>query len=192
VAHVRVELDAALADRVRVTSVVNDEPRDPAAPRKRTTLSEEDLYDELARSIGLESAERVRQFVDDLSNVGIEPVFKGAALMLKVPDPNGEAQGASLLAIERSGRIYNPNHGSNQVRKWGWDEAAIARTIGAYWHRLHELDPRFSVTGISHVRIREFLPLQEMVDKLDAIGEAIKDAVGRIEREAEHAHNAAP
>ena len=186
-AYVRIELDEALAGKVRVASVVTEEPRDLTAQRKRSTLSEEDLYDALARSIGHENTDRVRQFIDHVSEVGIEPVFKAAAVMLKVPDPNGEALGASLLAIERSGRIYNPDHGRNQVRRWGWDEAAVDRTIGAYWRRLHDLDGRFSVTGISHLRPREFLPLQEVVEKLNAIGDAMKEAVVYIQRETENA-----
>jgi hypothetical protein len=181
-AYVRIELADSLAGQLRVTSVVQEPTKRPQG--KRSTLNEDDLYDALVRSVGSEATDSVRQLVDNVSEMGIVPDFKSAAVMLKVPDPTGEALGASLLAIEKSGRVYNPDHGRNQVRRWGWDDAAFDRTIGAYWRRLHALDSRFLKTGISHLRPRDFLPLQEVYGKLDAIGNAMKEAVGDIQREA--------
>ena len=70
---------------------------------KRSTLSEDELYGALIESVGAETAERVREFVETISEVGIVPEFKSAAVMLKVPDPAGEALGASLPCHRKIG-----------------------------------------------------------------------------------------
>jgi hypothetical protein len=188
-AYVRIELDDALAAQARITSMMDVRHDTPTTKlvRKRITLSEDDLYDALVQSVGQKEADRVRRFIDEVGESGIEPDFKSAAVMLKVPDPHGEGLGASLLAIEKSGRVYNPRHGWYQVKRWGWSDAAVDRTIGVYWRSLYELDNRFSVSGMSHIRPASFLPLTEVITKLEAIGEAMKNAVAAIQQEAENA-----
>lgn len=188
-AYVRIELDETLAAHARITSMmdVSQDPTTTKPPRKRNTLSEDDLYDSLVQSVGPNEADRVRRFIDEVGESGIEPDFKSAAVMLKVPDPNGEGVGASLLAIEKAGWVYNPRHGWRQVQGWGWSDAAVDRTIGAYWRRLYELENRFSVSGMAHTRRARFLPLREVITKLDAIAEAMKKAVAAIQQEAENA-----
>ncbi|MEO8034830.1 MAG: hypothetical protein ABI837_10400 [Acidobacteriota bacterium] len=185
-AYVRIEVSESLAGQVRVTSEAKLEPSKAEASqkKKRSTLTAETLFDGLNRSIGPEATMKVRDFVDGLSELGIEPDFKSKSMMLKTPDPRDEAAGASLLAIEQTGRVYNPDHGRGQVRRWGWDEAAIDRTIGAYWRRLAAIDSRFSLNGISHIATGEFLPLHDLIGKLKAIHEAMREAVEAIQREA--------
>ena len=185
-AFVRVELAEGL-ERVRVTSQVAVEtPQSSSGQKKRTTLTAERLFDALNRTLGPENARIVRDFIEGVSAFGIEPEFKSRALMLKVADPAEDAPGASLLAIEDSGRIYNPDHGAGQVRRWGWDEAAVDRTIGEYWMHLSSIDSRFSLNGISHMRSGEFLPLRDLIAKLPAIGDAMREAVQTIQREAKN------
>lgn len=184
-AYVRIELDEALAGQARITSVIKEDRNDVTkATKKRITMSEDDLYDALAKAVGQKNTDRVRRFIDEVGESGIEPDFKSTAVMLKVPDPNGETFGASLLAIVKSGKIFNPDHGRRQVlNTWGWSEAAMDRTIGTYWRRLHAIDNRFSVNGISHLNPRAFLPLKEVIEKLDAIRDAAIEAVTDIQRE---------
>jgi hypothetical protein len=149
------------------------------------TLDEDDLFDSLKQSVGPEATEQVRRFIESVGEFGVEPDFKSAAVMLKVPDPNGKRPGASLLAFERSGRVYNPSYGRNQVKRWHWDEATAERIIGAYWRRLQAIDGRFSTDGMSNAHRTEFIPLADLRSKLGAIADAMKEAVDEVQREAE-------
>lgn len=185
-AYVRIELDETLAGQARIASVVEEDDI-IAQTGKRITLSEDSLYEALEKTVGKKNTDRVREFIEELGKIGIESEFKAAAVMLKARDPNGESLGASLLAIEKEGRVYNPDHGWRQALRWGWNEAAVDRTIDAYWRRLNTIDSRFSVTGISHLRPQSFLPLTEMLEKLDSIRDAVKEAVADIERQIEEA-----
>ena len=142
-AYVRIELDEALAGQARIASVVETHDSGHPVP-KRITLTEEELYDGLVKAVGQGDTDCVRRFIAEVCELGIESDFKSAAVMLKLPDPGGESREASLLAIERSGRVYNPDHGKRQALRWGWSEAAVDRTIGAYWRKLNALDSRFS------------------------------------------------
>ncbi|NLI32202.1 MAG: hypothetical protein GX422_05380 [Deltaproteobacteria bacterium] len=150
-AYVRIELDEALAGQARIASVVETHDSGHPVP-KRITLTEEELYDGLVKAVGQGDTDCVRRFIAEVCELGIESDFKSAAVMLKLPDPGGESREASLLAIERSGRVYNPDHGKRQALRWGWSEAAVDRTIGAYWRKLNALDSRFSISGMSHQR----------------------------------------
>lgn len=187
-AYVRIEMDAALAEQTRVVSVAEQDDGDEKKRPGRSTLSEDDLYEALATSLGADDTNRVRTFVGEMEAAGLEADYKSAAVMLKVPDPSGEANGSSLLAIEKAGRIYNPDHGHRQmIKRWGWERPVVDHVVHTYWRRLNEIDKRFPLTGISHLRRRHFLPLNELVPHLDAIGKALKQAVADIQREADKA-----
>ena len=183
-AHVRIELDSALAGKTKVTSVIEQDERAPPN-KKRVTLTEDELYGALVTAVGQEDTDSVQRFIEEVAQYGIESDFKSKAVMLKVPDPSGEGLGASLLAIEKSGRVYNPDHGRRQVLRWGWGEAAVERTVHAYWKNLHAIDARFSEDGISHMRPMRFLPLKEVILHLDQIRDAMKELVVEIKREAD-------
>ncbi len=186
-AYVRIELDAALAGQTKITSVIEPEPDNRAPATKRPTLTEDELYGALVTAVGQEDTESVRRFIEGVSALGIEADFRSKAVMLKIPDPSGEAPGASLLAIEKFGRVYNPNHGRRQALGWGWSEAAVDRTIRAYWQRLHAIDARFSESGISHMSPPSFLPLKDVAVNLEPIFDAMKEVVAEIQGEADRA-----
>jgi hypothetical protein len=185
-AYVRIEIGESLEGRVQITSeALKDDPASRPATRKRVSLTEDDFYESLRLSIGPERTEQVRRFIDSVAELGVEPEYKAAAVMLKIAAPDGESPGASLLAIERSGRIYNNIHGWHQVNRWGWDLETVGRTIGEYWRELHRIDSRFSPEGIGHLQSRAFFPIIDVLPKTDAMLEATSSVVDRIQREAE-------
>jgi len=178
-AYVRIELDEALKEQAKISSVV--ERDDAGKPgKKRITLTEDAFFESLEESMGRKNTERVWQFLEELRKIGIEPEFKSRAVMLKVPDPEGEYPSACLLAIEKMGRVYNQTHGWSQVLRWGLDEDKTDWIIGDYWRKLHTIDRRFSVKGISHVEKSKHLPFEEVIDKLDEIRDAMQEVVTRI------------
>ena len=186
-AYVRVELDSDLAGTCRVRSVLpNTDDMNTSSGRKRITLTQEAFYESLATACSRQEVDRVRFFVDRMVQNGVEPDFKSASLMLKAPDPSGEADGASLLAIEQQGSIFNPRHAPRVMkRKWGWPEQQVEPIVQSYWHRLHEINPGFSSDGVSHLNRNAFLPLSPVIPKLDEIGDAILEVLRRIEAEAD-------
>jgi hypothetical protein len=106
----------------------------------------------------------------------LEPEFKAAALMLKVPHPDGDGLGASVLALEKQGRIYNTKHMRHQLKRWGLSPSVIEQITSDYWTALHDIDSRFNPDGIVHLNPRQFLPFTEIVDVLPEI----KDRVGKV------------
>lgn len=120
---------------------------------------------------------------DLVESFELEPEFKAAAVMLKVSDPDEERPGVSVLALEKSGRIYNTEFLPRQLSRWGVEKAAADLIAENYWAALHALDPRFDLAGISHLKGGRFLPFLDLTDKLPAIKEQVGRVVGQI-REA--------
>jgi hypothetical protein len=112
--------------------------------------------------------------------LGLEPEFKAAALMLKLPDPSGEKPGVSLLALERQGRIYNTAHMRGQLKRWEIPEEVAHSIVQDYWKGLHGIDARFQEKGIGHMRSQQFLPIREMLSSLDQIEKEVRKVVSRI------------
>jgi len=185
-AHVRIDISEALKGKIDVVSVVEPDPVvDPKG--KRRTLSEDSLFTQLAEYLNQKELEKLQRFIHDLYDMGIEPEFKSAALMLKVPDPTEESVGISLMAIEREGRVYNPDHAYRQVTKrWHWDKKTADDVIGGYWKRLHSIDNRFSLTGVTHVKPKAFIPLKDLISKLEDVKSAIADASSSINEAREN------
>jgi hypothetical protein len=130
--------------------------------------------------------EKVEQFYQDLvSKLNLEKDFKSAALVLKVPDPTGEKPGASILSIERQGRIYNNRYFKGQLIKWGLPQEKVDSITSDFWNGLHQIDNRFLKDGIRHIAQKQFLPIKDLINKFGAIeNEAIK-VVERIRNAAE-------
>ena len=181
-AYVRVELAEGLSGQLTVKPIV--EPLD--LKHRRVNLSEEAFLRDVEKSVGHERREEIKTFYNDLTtSFSLEPEFKAAALMLKVPDPNDEHSGVSVLAIEKQGRIYNTNHMKRQLKRWGVPEEVVDEVASDYWNALHEIDSRFSPEGITHVAPRLFLPFEDLVAKLDAIKAVVGNVVGKIRAEYE-------
>jgi hypothetical protein len=192
-AYIRIELTKELTDLAasveKVVRLNSEDERPVEAERlrsdRRIMLNEDVFFGALSSAVGRECSDRVRTFVTQLADAGLEPVFKSATLMLKVPAPPGKRLGASLLALEKSGFIYNSDHGPNQMGRWDWTEDRIDATLGKFWRDLHALDSRFSLTGISHLNRREFLPLTEVLPHLDEIQVLLEETAREIDRMAE-------
>jgi hypothetical protein len=138
------------------------------------------------KSVGYQRRDEIKAFYDDLTkSFELEPEFKAAALMLKVPDTSGEHSGVSVLALEKQGRIYNTNHMKHQLKRWGVPLEVVDQVASDYWNALHQIDCRFSPEGITHVAPRLFLPFADLVTKLDEIKGAVGNVVGRIRAEFE-------
>lgn len=179
-AYVRVELAPELEKQLLIRSVASNE-EDTRTGYVRTILSEEDFLRELDKSVGTSIREKVEQFYQSfVSELGLEKDFKSAALILKVPDPSGEKPGASLLSIERQGRIYNNRYLKGQLIKWGLSQEKVDSITSEFWRALHQIDNRFLEDGIRHIAQKQFLPIKDLAEKFEAIGKAVTRAVGRI------------
>ncbi len=186
-AYVRIEFADGLEKQLKFSSVVDPEPNPPTSGRG-PTLSEQTMFDSLKQALGQQKMEKVRVFYDRLCREGLEPDFKSSAVMLKVTDPTGEGAGISLLAIEQKGRVYNPNWLPQYlVRRWHWDKSLSDEITNTFWGKLHQIDRRFDKSGILHVSNRRFLPLDELMDKLDQIADVVIQTAARIREAAESA-----
>lgn len=174
-AYVRVDVAEALEHQVTVTPVVV--PERDETKTSRVSLSEDDFLEAIEQSAGRRSRDQIQHFYNDLTeSFKLEPEFKAAALMLKVPHPDGDGLGASVLALEKQGRIYNTKHMKNQLKRWSLSPEIVEQIASDYWAALHSIDSRFKPDGIVHLAPRQFLPFTEIVDRLPEI----KDRVGKV------------
>jgi hypothetical protein len=101
--------------------------------------------------------------------------------MLKIPDPEGERPGASVLGFHKNGTIYNTGHLAGQLKRWeGLREEAVQNIATDYWTALNKIDSRFSVDGLSHMAPKQFIPFADVVSKWPAIREAIGAVTARV------------
>lgn len=178
-AYVRVDLAEELVGKVKVSPVVVSESIDSKA--RRANLNEEDFLYAIEQSAGSACRYQIKQFYDDLiDSFNLEPEYKAAALMLKVPNPDGDKPGASVIALEKQGRVYNTGHLKNQLRRWGFEQKVIDKITSNYWNSLHHIDQRFNAGGISHVALSQFLPFNEIINKLNDIKIDIGKVVAEI------------
>jgi hypothetical protein len=182
-AYVRIEMAPELEGKLQIKSMVSDE--EPSVRGYvRNNLNEDDFLTALDDSVGVEIREKVERFYGDLiADLELEPDFKSATLMLKVPDPTGEKPGVSVLAIERQGRIYNSKHMPGQLERRGFSKDTVNIITSDYWGSLHQIDNRFLVDGIAHNSPKQFLPITEVVDKLNEIDNEVRRVVERIRRD---------
>jgi hypothetical protein len=180
-AYVRIELGDGLEGKLIVkTIVVPPGPGGTHAPN----LSEEEFLLAVEKSVGGEVRDKIKAFYDDLvESFSLEPDFKAATLMLKVPDPHEEHTGASVMAIEKQGRIYNTKMIQYQLKHWGFAPEIVDEITSDYWNALHKIDSRFSPKGIRAPKL--FLPFKDVVAKLADIKSAIGNVVARIRAEAD-------
>jgi hypothetical protein len=185
-AYVRVDVAEALEKQVTVAPVVVPE-RDETTT-SRVTLNEEDFLEAIEHSAGSKCRDQIQQFYNDLTaSFKLEPEFKAAALMLKVPHPDGDGLGASVLALEKQGRIYNTKHMRRQLKRWGLSPEIVEQIASDYWVALHKIDSRFNSDGIVHSAPRQFLAFGEIVDKLPEIKDRVGKVVAAIQEAYEHA-----
>ena len=178
-AYVRIEVAPELEEKAVIKSAAKE--KETRIGYIRMSLTEDDLLKYLDESVGVAVREKVEDFYHRLcEDLGLESEFKAAALMLKIPDPSGEKPGVSLFAIERQGRVYNTSHMRNQLKRWGIPEEIVNSIVYDYWKALHEIDNRFLEKGISHMTSRLFLPIKDLLPKLDQIEKEIGTVVARI------------
>jgi hypothetical protein len=187
-AYIRIEVASELEKQLTIRPVVESESAE--RPGSRITLSEGDLLASVEQSAGRECRDRMQAFYGDLvRSFELEPEFKSAAVMLKVPDTMEGRPGVSVLAMEREGRVYNPKFLSGQLSRWGVDKAEAKRVAEEYWDALHAIDRRFDQAGIEHKASSRFLPFMELVTKLPAIREAVGRVVAAIRQKGEEVAN---
>lgn len=185
-AYVRVDLADGLQGQLMVTPVVVSEGDDTKT--SRVNLNEEDFLEAVEQSAGQECRDQIEQFYGDLiDSFKLEPEFKAAAVMLKVPHPDGDGLGVSVLALEKQGRIYNTKHMRHQLKRWGLSPTIIEQITSDYWTALHNIDSRFNPDGIVHLNPRQFLPFSEIVDKLLDIRRRVGKVVAAIRSAYENA-----
>jgi len=183
-AYVRVELAEGLVGQLKVTPVVHEDTGD--GQKRRVNLNEEDFLHAVESSVGAALRGQIEAFYNGLiESLQLEPEFKAAAVMLKLPHPDGDRVGASLLAFEKQGRIYNNKLMKPQLQGWGLNPGSVDRITSAYWNALHDIDHRFNPEGITHVAPSQFIPFAEVIAKLDDIKSAVSNVAMSIREEVE-------
>ena len=181
-AYVRVDFATGLEKQLKVIPII--EPTLDGRAKKREMLSEDEFFSDLETIIGPELRKKTESFYNDLiNNIGLEPDFKSAAVMLKIPDPNDEKPSASVIAIEKRGRILNTRYLRGQLEKWGLPYEHVNTMCREYWGELHSIENGFLVDGMKHVAPHHFIPLSVVADKFDLIKNAIEKVVRRIRDE---------
>jgi hypothetical protein len=179
-AYVRVELSPEIEEKLIIKSVASSENNSPPG-YVRTILSEEEFLNELDKCVDPSIRGKVEQFYNNLCvEMDLEKDFKSAAMIIKVPDPSGEKPGASLLSIERQGRIYNNKYLKGQLLKWGLPPDKVESITSDFWTELNKIDRRFLKDGIRHIAQKQFLPLKDLESKLEDIGKTVAKAVRHI------------
>jgi hypothetical protein len=151
-------------------------------------LEEQFLVDRLNRA--LSRGDVLAMIVGDgietrLQSFELKPLFTEASLMLKVPDPDGDGPGASVLALEKQGRIYNTRNMRNQLERWGISPTTVDQITSEYWNSLHQIDSRFRADGIRNMAKGQFLPFADVVPKLTDIKNQVGKVVARIRSESD-------
>lgn len=175
-AYVRVEFAPGLDKQLLVVPII-EPTHDANVTKKREMLSQDEFFSDLEAFVGSDLRKKTESFINDLiNNFGLEPDYKVAAVMLKVPDPNDEKPGASVIAIEKKGRIYNTGHLKNQLLRWGLSEKRVDIICREYWNELHLIETGFLPDGIGHLSPHKFISLSSVTDKF----ELIKNAIGKV------------
>lgn len=179
-AYVRIDLASDIEQKLQVNSIVCDESS-RKSKHVRTILNEEGFLNELENCVGSELRHKIERFYQDISvEYELEPEFKSAAVMLKIPDAMGEKPGVSLLGIERQGRIYNTRHIKGQLKRWGITDDTALKLTSDFWNDLHKVEPRFPVDGISHMSPGTFINIKDIEGELEEIKKVIGKAAARI------------
>lgn len=187
-AHVRVtitdSLGKSVVDSIKHKIVIESEVEDSEKGGNgylRSSLGENEFLDNIESNAGGKCRDEIKKFYEDLtSSFDLEPALKAAALMIKVPQPDGDGIGASILGIEKKGRIYNTQFMIGQLKRWGIDTETATKLAKDFWAKLNEIDSRFNLDGISHLAPPKFIPFVELVDRLPQIKDAIGEVVSRI------------
>jgi hypothetical protein len=181
-AYVRVDFATGLKKQLKVIPII--EPIHDGRAKKREMLSEDEFFSDLETIIGQELRKKTESFYNDLINsIGLEPDFKSAAVMLKIPDQNDEKPSSSVIAIEKRGRILNTGYLRGQLGKWGLPYEHVNTICREYWGELHSIEDGFLVDGMKHVAPHTFIPLSVVADKFDLIKNAVEKVVKRIRDE---------
>lgn len=185
-AYVRIELPTELETQLNITSAAENEST-KGSGYTRTILSEDEFLSELDIKIGRPDREKVEAFYQTLlSELELEQDFKSAALILKLPHPEGDKSSLPLLNIEKRGRMYHSQYlRGKMIKYWGFSEEKADSITEDFWEDLHRIDSRFIKNGLRHVDIGKFLPLKEIIDKLPNIQRAVSKVVKKIRSECE-------
>lgn len=184
-AYVRVDVSDDLKGRVKVTPVITDVDN-VASSARRVTLNEDDFFQAVDSAAGKSTANLMRNFYSEIiEDLSLEPDFKAAAIMLKIPHPDGNGLGASVMALEKQGRIYNSDFLKGQLLRWGLPESMVEEISQNYWGELNKIDSRFRVDGIGHLAPRQFLPFADLIPTLGEIKNQIRKVVELVRSEYE-------
>jgi hypothetical protein len=181
-AFVRVEFSPGLERQLKVRPIVESVPI--GKTKKRTTLSEDEFFNDIEATCGSELRRKTESFYNDLINtIGLEPDFKSAAVILKIHDPNDEYPSAPLISLVKEGKILNSRYLPSKLKKWGMSGERADALCRDYWAELNSIEKGFLIDGIKHVAPRLFVSLDRVADKFDLIKFAIEKVARRIKDE---------
>lgn len=182
-AYVRIDIAPDLVGKVLAIpeDVQETAPPRPANP-VRVNLDEDALLRSVEAAVGPQTRKEFEAAYNDLiESFGLEADFGAAALMLKVPDPGDEMTGASLLAFEKQGRIYNPNLMPGRLERWGSIPPEDCRKLAEdYWAELHRIDSRFALDGTKHLSPNQFVPFIDLIPHWEKIRNAVGGVASKI------------
>jgi len=179
-AYVRIDYSPEIESSLKISSVVEEHDISKTS-YKRTNLTEDEFLIGLDQSIGASKREQVKNFYDNLvDKLELEAEFGSATLMIKIPDPTNENPGASVLAIVREGKIYNPKYMLNQLIRMGVDREMSESISFNYWKELNKIDKQFDVKGMGHKKKKPHIPISDLIPKFDKISKAIEIAMNQV------------
>ncbi|PTY02061.1 hypothetical protein DB346_10070 [Verrucomicrobia bacterium LW23] len=151
----------------------------------RTPKTEASFLQSIETAVGADARQQIEKaYWELIESFELEPDFKEASLMLKIPHPNNLRPGVSVIGFEQNGKVYNTGHLTGQLGRWGTFSPEEVKTIATdYWSALHTIDPRFSTEGLNHNAYTLFIPFAELRSNWPAIRAAIGAVTVKI-REA--------
>lgn len=87
---------------------------------KRSTISEEDFFEQLEENTNSEIADFAKKILTDSNNNGYHVDWNQGSFVSKLPDPNGSGQKITMFVVERKGNFYVGWSGT-QLRRLGLD-----------------------------------------------------------------------
>lgn len=122
-------------DRILQVSVDTDiTPETSLDKRKRYTLSEDDFFEQLKRSVGPEEVNFAEQLMADAKELGCVVKMGQSSYTIRLADPSGSGQLFTLLVVTTNGKIYI-----------GWltrqlNDVGLPSSIGEeYWQQIRSI-----------------------------------------------------
>lgn len=162
-----VKIEGTSIDKVQVTvDTANENNKDNK--KKRFTLSEQDFYDELSKSINNSYISIIRDLFMQMDKLGCIIQWRQSSAMVKYLDPNGSKQKLTFFGIYTTGNVF-VGWLPEQLNRIGLDNA-IADDFYSKSERLFENGDWSTSIKFEEIKnnMKEFINLLEtLINKIN-------------------------